>query len=114
MSLVKRCQRQTLVYWAPGKANTNGEPTYLAPVQLTCRWDNRVQEIQTESGTVVVSRVELITESQLSVGGCVVYGSLSTVSHLANPKRNSGAYEVLKVSSTPPISRGDTFYEAWA
>jgi len=114
MSLVTRAQRQTLVYWAPGKANSDGEPTYLAPVELSCRWDNRVQEIQTDVGTTVVSRVELITQDLLTVGGCVLYGTLNSVPYLANPKRNSGAYEVLKVSSTPPITRGDTLYEAWA
>lgn len=114
MSLVKRAQRQSLVYWAPKIASSHGATRYYEPVILACRWDGKVQQIITETGESKISKVELITEKLLEVGGVVFLGSQADLKYPHTPMKNIGAYEVLKVAFTPPLRTGDTLYEAWA
>ncbi|MFN7318862.1 MAG: hypothetical protein ACK5S6_05070 [bacterium] len=113
MSLITRCQRQTVVYWPLIGNNQYGEPVWGPPQQLTCRWDDKSQQIVDPKNTLVVSRAELIIQTEVAVGGIIIKGTLDTVAYWSDPKANLGAYEVLKVSSTPNIRNTETLYEAW-
>jgi hypothetical protein len=118
MSIITRAQREYLTYWPvidePGNANRYGELAYGVPVEIKCRWDDRVQEILKDDQTMVLSRVELITAVRLKPGDIVMRIRLSEVPYQANPKDNVGAYEVLKVSETPDLRYKKTLYEAFA
>lgn len=114
MRLIKTCQRETLIYWAPTDPSPFGEPQWCAPVEMTCRWDDKLQEIQSTSGTRVVSRVEIISQEKLKVGGFVYRGSMSDLLYPDSPSCNEDTYEVLKVAETPTIRYNARLYEAWA
>lgn len=116
-NIIKKVQRETLTYWAPDPINpTNefGEPNWLAPREYTCRWDDKVQQIQLADRSYVLSRCELITEVQLAVGGFVMLGTLNQITDWTVPKNNPGAYELIKVSRTPDIKNRRQLFEAWA
>lgn len=113
-NIIRKVQRDTLVYWAPKGTSSHGEPTWHAPEQMTARWDDKRVEIIDDTGTTVFSRVELITEVLLEPGGVVCKGTLDTVSYWNEPKANPYAYEVLKSSSTPDFKARRLLYEAWA
>lgn len=113
MSLITRCQRQNVVYWPQIGSNQYGEPIWGPPQQMTCRWDDKVQQVLDPKNTMVMSRAELITESQLAVGGVITKGTIDTVAYWSDPKANSGVYEVIKVSATPNMRNTETLYEAW-
>lgn len=114
MSLITRCQRQTLCYWAPLTSNQYGEPRWEPPVEMACRWDDKSMQIQAADGTMVLSRVEIISAAPLVVGGVVILGELSGVSYWVDAKANLGAYEILKTAITPNIRNTESLYEAWA
>ena len=119
MSLISRCQRETLVYWPPASPD-NGDPDkygqlkWDAPVEMTCRWDDKIQEIQTGEMTRVVSRVEIISQSKLQVNGYVYRGTLNDLVYPDDPTCNSDAYPILKVAETPDLRYRQRLYEAWA
>lgn len=112
--LIQKCQKETLVYWPPCEANAYGENQWQAPVEMTCRWDDKMQEIQTPRGTRVVSRIELITQSLLHVDGYVYRGSLADLTRPDDPTCNPGAYQILKAAETPTLNYRRRLYEAWA
>lgn len=119
MSLITRCQRETLVYWPPpspdnGQENKFGELKWDAPKEMTCRWDDKTQEIQTGEMTRVVSRVEIISETKLQVNGYVYRGTLSSLTYPDSPTCNPNCYPILKVSETPDLRYRQRLYEAWA
>lgn len=112
--LITKCQKETFVYWALKCSDDNGHPTYEAPVEYTCRWDDKTQEIQLADRTYVVSRAELITEVRIREGGMIKRGALNAVSYQDDPRRNDDVYEVLKTGEVPTINYRRRLYEAWA
>jgi len=114
MSLIRKCQRETLVHWPLIGSKQTGEPIWGAPQQITCRWDDCTREIIQANNTRVLSKVELITEILLSPGDLVRRGTLANTAYWEDPKRNQDAYEVLKVCDTPTLNYRERLYEAYA
>lgn len=112
--LISKCQREFLVHWALKSSNENGEPVYYPPVQMKCRWDDRIQQVQMPDNSVVLSRVELITEKPLGPGDYVKRCKLTEVTYKLEPNRNEGSFEVIKIGETPTIKYETRLYEAWA
>ena len=116
MSLITRVQKEVLTYWPPIESGANqfGELTYGPPEEVKCRWDDRIQEIILDDQTRVISRVEVISEKRLEVGGIIVRSPLDSVTGLANPKDNKNAFEILRSSETRRLNYREALYEAWA
>ena len=112
MSLIKRCQKNSLVYWPLLGSKQTGEPIWGAPVQYTCRWDEMLKEIIGPTGTKVMSSIQTITEVRLGVGGLMRLGTLADTAFWDDPKRNPDVYEILDSSATPNIRNTETLYEA--
>lgn len=114
MSLIRRCQVNTLVYWPRIDTLPTGEPVWGAPQEMTCRWDDRVREIIGPHGTKVLSRVEIISQSRLEVGGLVRKGTLADTAYWDDPKQAAGVYEILESSETPNLRGTESLFEVWA
>lgn len=114
MSLIKRCQKNTLVYWPLESFASTGEPIFGAPDEMKCRWDDCVRQIIGPNNTRVLSSVEVITEFKLAVGGLIKLGTLDSITHWDDPKQNTGCYEILKVCETPNLKNRESLYEAYA
>lgn len=113
MRLITKCQKEVLTYWAPmEETNEYGEPQFEAPVQMSCRWDDKTQEIIQQDGTVVHGKVQLITQEKLKVGGIVIRKSLEEITYMADPRTNPEAYKVMVVMETPTINYRARMYEA--
>ena len=113
MRLITKSQREYLTYWKPmDETNEYGEPQFHPPVEMKCRFDDKIQEIIQADGTVVHGKVQLITESKLAVGGIVVRGKLETVTYMVDPRSNPEAYKVMVVMETPTINYRTSLYEA--
>lgn len=114
MSLIKRCQRQTMVYWLQLDSDSHGAPVWGAPNECTCRWDDKQQELQAADGTDFRSRVEVITQIPIPVGSVICLGKLSEITYWNDPMKNPGAFEVMRSAATPNIRNTEALYEAWA
>lgn len=114
MSLITRCQKETLVYWAQIGTKVTGEPIWGPPEQLTCRWDHCAREIIQPNNTKIFSKIELITEKLLEIGGLVRRGTLVDTAYWEDPKANEDVYEILQVDETPTLNYSERLYEAYA
>lgn len=112
MSIIDRCQKQTLVYWPRIGTEKTGEAIYGPPVEYTCRWDEMLKIIQTGVDTRVMSKVQTITQVRLAVGGLMRLGTLADTAFWDKPKSNSDVYEILDSSATPNLRNTQTLYEA--
>lgn len=114
MGLIRRCQKSELTVWPFISTESNGQPVYGAPLEITCRWDDRTSEVQGQRQTVVLSKHQIITEIKLVPGDMVLHKPIAEVTYLDNPKDNTGAVEVIAIAETPNLRHTETLYEAWA
>lgn len=114
MSLIRRSQKESLVYWPRIDTKKTGEPIWGPPVEMSCRWEDMKKEIIGANGTRVMTSIQLITETRLDVGGLVKYGTIGEVAYWDDPKKNTGVHEVLDSSRTPNMRATEYLYEACA
>lgn len=114
MSIIKRAQRQMLVYWPKLGAKPTGESIWGAPIEMTCRWDKGFKQIIGPNITKVDSQIQVISQYELVVGGLIRLGTLADTAFWDDPKRNQDVYEILVCLATPNIRNTETLYEAYA
>jgi len=112
--------KQTAVYWPPGSEETGGrdfddygKPMYSTPVEISCRWDDKTEEMVMADGTRDLSRAEIIVDRVVKVRGVLLLDSLENVSDLNNPKNNDGAYEIRRVDQNPDVKATKTLIRAF-
>lgn len=117
MSL-KRCMRQSCVYWAPantesgGIAHDNyGQVVYTDPVEKDCRWEDISEIFVNVSGMEERSRAVVMVDD-VEIGGLLMLGTLDDITDLSIPKNNTGAWEIKQKEKIPNL-KGTVFYE-WA
>jgi hypothetical protein len=115
MQIISKVQRDYLIYWAYSGANRYGEPTYAAPVQMKCRWDDCRKQVFMEDGSPVFTKIELITATALAVKGLVKKGRLTASIDQAVPKNNADVHEIVQAEITPMFTNRTVYlYEAYA
>lgn len=91
---------QTATYWeATGTTDIYGKPTFKAPVQLKCRWEDKVQQFINKRGTEVVSKSKVYLADQIMLDGYMFLGTSTEV----NPIKVKGASEIQQVGVTPDL-----------
>ena len=110
--------KQTCVYWAPGNADSGGlaydmygQPVYADGVELDCRWENVTEIFVTLKGVEESSRAIVFVDDTV-VGGLLMLGDLDSTLDVADPRKNNGAWEILKVESI--TNRIATVTYSWA
>ena len=103
MSLITRMRKQKAVYWPPGPADGNGQPTWGAPVELSCRWDDDAQQYLDAAGETRVSNAYVYVDRDLALGGLLRLGLLSATLYPAEPRLNDAVYEIRKLMRNPNL-----------
>jgi len=92
-------QTETAVYWAPSTPDGFGHRTFLTPVEVMCRWQDRVERAVDDEGQQFVSRATVYPRTTLLLNGWVYRGTLVELtteygSVPANPQNVVGAFRV--------------------
>lgn len=117
--ILKKFQKQTLVYWQKMDSDGFGQPTYANPIQLPCRWESEDQEIVLPDKRKVVAHGYLLMSQYLTPGSIVFLGTLAQVNALPTipervvPTFNQGGREVLKCDTTPDLQAVEYLYEVY-
>jgi hypothetical protein len=110
VSLITRSCKQTAVYWQRDDADRFGQPTYLDPIEVACRWDDSHETFLDTQGDKQVSNAMVIvafTAAQETAGaelkpqGVLMLGELTDVQDGVDPLQHPGAYEIRKTESNP-------------
>ena len=110
MRLLTKMLKQKCVYWPPGSEETGGQdfdgygrPVYATAIEISCRWEDIVEEFIKPDGTQDASRSKVYVDRDVRVGGVLWLGKLVDVSDLLVPKNNNGAWEIKRFDKLPTL-----------
>jgi hypothetical protein len=109
MPAYTRNMNQLATYWPKTGTDVFGLPTFGAPVELLCRWQDRADLVRTPDGREVVSSSVIYPAQPLLVGGWLALGN-----HVAaDPRAVAEASEIISVGSSPDLASTTVLYKAW-
>lgn len=92
-------RKQTAVLWVQSGTDKRGQPTYDAPVQITCRWDDCHELVKDDEGETLMSSATVYTSVDTKKKDQLLLGTLE--SGMGNDPRAEGAREVWKFEKIP-------------
>ena len=91
--------RQAATYWSTPVSDGYGGYTYLIPVPLSVRWEEKQEEFTDPEGKLNLSRAVVYVPVDVSVGGYLLLGdSIETV-----PGDEHEAYIIKQFVKTPDL-----------
>ena len=91
---------QDATYWAPFTTNEFNEITYVAPVPLKVRWEDKLSKMNTPEGKEVMSKAIVYSQIDLAIDGHLFLGT----SLEGNPDNVPDAHLILFFGNTPNLS----------
>lgn len=91
---------QEATYWEKTGVDGYNEPTFAAPRRIPCRWEDRVEKIQSDEGVEVISRSRIFVAEDLQHGGYLALGDLTD---FPDPRNYPGARRMLGWRKTPSL-----------
>ena len=111
MSLITRMRRQKAVWWERSGVDKFGKPSFEAPCEIDCRWEDTAEEHITPLGEKFVSRSLVYVDRVMSVGDYLRLGEL-VYEVLDNPFDMGDAYEIKNFMKLPNIRNTETLLTA--
>ena len=112
---IKKVCVQTAVYWGNPKDDGYGGFTFDDPVNISCRWEDKIQIVATMDGQEVSSDSEILVTQDLDYNGYLYLGTLEelledyTEEELANPMNVPTAKAIISKSKIPMIKSTKEF-----
>ena len=110
MSIITRMRKQTAVYWELASNDSGsvayddfGSPIMGTPVEITCRWEDVIEEIIDSKGTNQISQSTVYVDRDMVAGEILMLGLLTDITDSVNIKENDGAHEIMKFSKVPNL-----------
>lgn len=91
---------QVATYWEPSSdTDRYGKPTQAAPVQIPCRWEDKLSQVMSKKGEEITSKSRVFLAAPVNIDGYLFLG----VSTETDPSSLDKAYEIQAVSVTPDL-----------
>lgn len=119
MRIIRKMRRRKAVYWAPAGNDRMGKATFAEPIEIKCRWEDKVSEIVNSEGRTIVTTSIVYPDQVLELTGylwLIPKGEdMDSVEglNLTNPKANEGAKEVKAMGQLPDLRDTDVLLTAW-
>ena len=94
---------QAAVYWAKIGVDNYGNPTFSDPIEISCRWEDIINEVVDASGTTIISKTKVLVDRDVLVGGVLYLGELESAMTSENVEDYSDAYEIKVFGKVPNI-----------
>jgi hypothetical protein len=105
-------RRQKAVYWPPAEPSFDryGHPTTtVAPCEVCCRWQEKLEEEITIDATVYRRIARVHPDKEVLRGGYMFLGPITDLVSVTDPKAN-GAREIISVESVPNLKNRQTLH----
>lgn len=103
--------------WAKRANDPNGRPLYHPPAEITVRWEDKAQLVQTGGGDSVQSTAYVLTADEVHDDDLLMLGTLADFKALPTypnpPTPNQGGRRVLTVKKTPDLKATEFLNEAY-
>ena len=111
---ISRLCVQTAVYWGSPTNDGYGGKTFADPVEISCRWENIIQNIDrvgARLGEEVVSEAQVYVTEDVEEMGYLYLGDLDDLDsdEEADPKTIEKAYPIRKFEKIPAIRSTNEF-----
>ena len=103
MSIITKMRKQTAVYWAKSGLDSYGQLTYSTPVEISCRWEDTIQEFIGTNGVRQLSQSVVYVDRDMYVGDILKLGELDSGVDQDTPMDNSGAWEIRSFGKSPNL-----------
>ena len=102
---------QTAVYWGTPVEDGYGGKSFADPVEIACRWEERVNVVSDSRGNEIVSKVRVLVTQDLDEEGYLYLGELDDLDsdEEADPTIVDGAHEIVRFDKIPMIKKTDEF-----
>lgn len=104
-----RNMHQTATYWPPGAPDPFGMPTFLEPVVVKCRWQDKAELFRDPEGRETTSSAVVYPAQPLEAGGYLLLGESTEL----NPKEVPGAREIRQKGSSPSLRNSRVLHKVW-
>ena len=112
MGIITTMRRQKAVYWAYLSVDTYGRPTWSAPVEIDCRWEDVNEEFLDEHSERQISMSKVYVDRDMKVGSVLMLGELDSGVDEDNPKDNDNAWEIRRFERLPNLKNTETLRTA--
>jgi hypothetical protein len=107
-----RTRGQKAVYWERDCSGPDefGSDTYLAPIELEVRWDDKMQKVVNSEGDEVISSAQVMVDRDCRHGKLKKATLDSLTDH--DPEENEDVFDVLGMEIIPNFRNTETLYIA--
>lgn len=102
MALVRKMLRQKAVWWNKTGTDRFGKSTFAAPVEISCRWENRIGQYFDAKGQSNDSKATVYVGQMLHVGDVLKEGELES-GVPEDPKLETSALPIKAFDSIPSL-----------
>lgn len=113
MSIITRMRKQVAVAWLQNGASpdADGQPVVGSPVEISCRWEDKVVEFIGKDGTRQMSSAVVYVDRDMETGDLLRLGPLSSLTDAGtgsvHAKNNTGVSEVRRFDKLPNIRNSE-------
>ena len=103
---------QKCVYWPPESTESASADAYddygkpkvsLQPVEIDCRWSDKVEKFINAAGDDVMSNAIVLVTQDIEVGGILMLGEITDIVDEQVIKNNPNTWEIRRFDKTPDI-----------
>jgi hypothetical protein len=102
VSIITKVLKQTAVYWPQSSFDEYGDPSFETPSEISCRWEDKMEEVVSPDGDMIASRAQVMVSSDVETGGFLLLASLEDIDEELSPKEND-AFEIRSFSKLPNL-----------
>ncbi len=102
MGLIKRMRKQPAVYWAQTPKDEFGSVGFAEPVQIKCRWEDRVGQVLDSKGELVNATSVVYVDRDIELADKLKLGELDSMT-LSDPSSDAEAFTVAGFEKVPNL-----------
>lgn len=100
MGVITTMRRGKAIWWSKTGRGVSGDPTFAAPVEISCRWEDVQERFIDLVGAEVVSSALVYVDRDMKAGDFLQRGELESGTP-ANPTDSSEAWEMRDWNKLP-------------
>jgi len=116
-NLVKKFTVQKCVYWGTPVSDGKGGFTFAAPVELDCRWEDKLELKEDYNGNKISSQASVLVNQDIDRRGFLMNITLADLNTLAtatgksisNPREFADAFIVIQFEKIPMVFSDNDF-----
>jgi hypothetical protein len=112
LSFARRQRNQTAIYWRAAGTDRYGRPTFEAPTEINCRWDDQEQVLRGPQGVTLTFNGAVYVDRQMAIGDRLKKGAMESTTP-DDPTEDKDAIAVQRFDATPDMKGRASIYRAY-